>query len=72
MVGNQLMADEPTAREQGIIAVLLDHPAATNEEIAGVLGKSPRTIENQLRRLYKRWGIKGENKRTQLIVRLSK
>ena len=69
-MGNQLSA--PTNREESIIAVLLDRPAATNEEIAGVLGKSPRTIENQLRRLYKRWGIVGENKRTQLIVRLSK
>lgn len=66
------MDNHPTARESAIIETLRANPAATNEEIAGVLGKSPRTIENQLRRLYKRWNIQGENKRTQLIVRLSK
>lgn len=59
-----------TPAEAAIVAVLRDNPIATNAEIAGLLGKSERTIENQLRRLYKRLGLDKQdyNKRRLLLV----
>lgn len=62
--------DTLTKSEAAIVAVLRDNPAATNAEIAGLLGKSEKTIENQFRRLYKRLGLDKEpyNKRRLLLV----
>lgn len=56
-----------TQAQRQIVAVLRKQPAATNAEIAAALGKREKTIENQLRHLYKRLGITGENRRIQLI-----
>jgi len=50
-----------TPAERAIINVLKQHPTLNNAEIGARLGKAEKTIENQLRRLYKRLGITGEN-----------
>ncbi len=43
-----------TPAERATAELLERHPYATNEELAGMLGKSPRTVENQLQGIYRK------------------
>lgn len=47
-------------KEREVVEALLSQPTASNAELAKSLGKSEKTIENQLRSAYKRLGISGD------------
>ena len=48
----QMFLQSLTEEESKVAETLRQHPYAGNEELGGILGKSPKTIENQLRTIY--------------------
>lgn len=48
----QMFFDALTGEESRLAETMRQHPYATNEELGEILGKSHRTIENQLRSMY--------------------
>lgn len=48
----QLFLQSLTGEESKVAETLRQHPYAGNEELGSILGKSPRTVENQLRLIY--------------------
>jgi len=50
----QALLSRLTPAEQATVALLEQHPYASNEELAGMLGKSTRTVENQLQGIYRK------------------
>lgn len=50
----QALMDRLTPAEQATVTLLEQHPYASNEELAAMLGKSPRTVENQLQGIYRK------------------
>lgn len=50
----QALLDRLTPAERATVTLLEQHPYATNEELAGMLGKSVRTVENQLQGIYRK------------------
>lgn len=56
--------------EQEILDLMADNPAITVKEIGVALGKAPKTIENQMGRIFNRLDIEGHNKTIQLYMQL--
>lgn len=48
----QVFLQSLTDEERRLAETLRQHPYAGNDELGSILGKSPRTIENQLRTMY--------------------
>ncbi len=48
----QMFLQSLTEEESKVAETLRQHPYASNEELGGILGKSPKTIENQLRTIH--------------------
>jgi DNA-binding CsgD family transcriptional regulator len=48
----QMLLQALTEEESHLTEMLRQHPYAGNEELGNILGKSPKTIENQLRTIY--------------------
>jgi CRISPR-associated protein Csx14 len=49
---HQIFLQALTEEESKVAEALRQHPYASNEELSGILGKSPKTVENQLRTIY--------------------
>ncbi len=50
----QALLDRLTPAERATVALLEQHPYASNGDLAGMLGKSTRTVENQLQGIYRK------------------
>ncbi len=50
----QALMSRLTPAEQATVTLLEQHPYASNEDLAGMLGKSTRTVENQLQGIYRK------------------
>lgn len=61
---------ELTVAEKAIIDEMVKNPAITVKELAMVLDKSPKTIENQLSSIFRRYNIEGNSKTIQLYMKL--
>jgi len=48
------LMDRLTPVERKTVELFEQHPHASNEDLAGMLGKSPRTVENQLQGIYRK------------------
>lgn len=68
----QLFLQSLTDEEKRLTETLFQNPYAENRELAKMLGKSPKTIENQFRAIYGKlfayFGLNEDNKRKRQIL----